>query len=323
VNSGAPSATPHKSPKNNLRCSRWLAPALLLCLPLCFTSAGQTPGVAITFDDLPAHGELPAGVSRSDVARNIIRALQARGVPGVYGFVNGGRQEGDPDRHEVLRLWRDAGFPLGSHTYSHLDLTKNTAAAFARDIRANEATLRELMGGGDWRRLRYPFLHEGDTLDKRRAVRAYLAGHGYRVAQVTLDFEDYAWNNPYARCVARHDERSVAWLKASYLRAAAESIALGQRMAVQLYGRDIKHVLLLHMGAFDSVMLPDLLQLLEKQGFHFISLEDAESDPAYQTDPDAALPHGGTLLEQFFDSRRLQYPPFETKPLERLGSICR
>jgi len=323
VSTGAPSATRDNLPKNNLRSTRLLVAALVFCLPLPAAAAGQNPEVAITFDDLPAHGELPAGVSRSDVAKNIIRALKAEEVPGVYGFVNGKRQAGDPDRIQVLRMWRDAGFPLGSHTYSHVDLTKTTAQTFAGEIAANESTLEELMGGGDWRWLRYPFLHEGDTLDKRRAVRAYLAEHGYRVAQVTLDFEDYAWNNPYARCVASSDGQSLAWLKSSYLATAAEYISLGQKMAVQLYGRDIKHVLLLHMGAFDSVMLPDLLQLLKKRGFHFISLEDAESDTAYQADPGAALPHGGTSLEQFFDSRRLRYPPFKRKPLERLASICR
>ena len=305
-----------------MRFTPLLVAALLFCSP-DFATAGQNPEVAITFDDLPAHGDLPAGVSRSGIARNIIRVLKANDVPGVYGFVNAQRQAGDPDKIQVLKIWREAGFPLGSHTFSHIDLTKNTAEAFEEEIAANESTLERLMGNEDWRWLRYPFLHEGDTLGKRRAVRAYLQQQGYRVAQVTLDFEDYAWNNPYARCVARNDKKSIAWLKRSYLETAAEYISLGQKMAVQLYGRDIKHVLLLHIGAFDSVMLPDLLELLKKQGFHFISLGDAESDSAYRADPDAALQYGGTLLEQFFDSKHLPYPPFQRKPLERLGRICR
>jgi hypothetical protein len=43
--------------------------------------------------------------------------------------------------------------------------------------------------------LRYPYLREGDTVEKRRAVRAYLQAHRYRLAQVTLDREDDLWNS--------------------------------------------------------------------------------------------------------------------------------
>ena len=77
------------------------------------------------------------------------------------------------------------------------------------------------MGGKhDWRWFRYPYLHEGDTLEKRRAVRAFLSTNGYRIAQTTLDFEDYLWNSAYARCWMRKDETSIQWLRESYRSAA-------------------------------------------------------------------------------------------------------
>ena len=44
----------------------------------------------------------------------------------------------------------------------------------------------------DWHWFRYPYLHEGDTLEKRHAVIKYLQEYNYKVAEVTLDFEDYA-----------------------------------------------------------------------------------------------------------------------------------
>ena len=101
----------------------------------------------------------------------------------------------------------------------------------------------------------------------------------------------------------KQDSQTVQWLKSSYLSMAMEYVSLGQKMAVMLFGRDIRHVLLLHIGAFDSVMLPALLDSLQKQGFDFVSLQEAEEDPAYQTDPDAALSTGGTLLEQMVESK--------------------
>ena len=74
--------------------------------------------------------------------------------------------------------------------------------------------------------------------------------------------------------------------------------------------------------AFTTFMLPDLLNLLRSQGFTFASLAEVEQDPAYALDPDAALKYGGTLPDQFMDSRHLPYPPFQPKPFERLKTIC-
>ena len=42
-----------------------------------------------TFDDLPAHGPLPPGETRIEVANQVIRALKKAHVPPTYGFVNG------------------------------------------------------------------------------------------------------------------------------------------------------------------------------------------------------------------------------------------
>ncbi len=310
--------------KRFLQAVRWIVLAFLFCSST-HTVFAQQPQleVAITVDDLPQHGDLPPGVTRSDIAKRFIATFKAKGVPEVYGFMNAKRIGDDPDRSASLKLWVDAGLPLGSHTFSHIDLTAHSAEEFDAEVAANEPFLQTLMGARDWHWFRYPYLHEGDTLEKRHAVRKYLQEHNYKVAEVTLDFEDYAWNNPYARCVAKQDSESIAWLKQSYLSTAAEYISLGQKMAVQLYGRDIKHVLLLHTGAFDSVMLSDLLDLLTKQGFHFVTLPEAEKDPAYLRDPDAAFKDGGTLLDELMEAQHLKFPPHTEKPMKKLDEICR
>jgi len=253
----------------------------------------------------------------------MIATFKAKGVPDVYGFVNAKKIAGDADKSASLKVWIGAGFSLGSHTYSHIDLSTHSAEEFEAEIAENEPFLQALMGARDWHWFRYPYLHEGETLDKRHAVMKYLREHNYKVAQVTLDFEDYAWNNPYARCMAKQDTQAIAWLKSSYLSTAAEYISLGQKLATQIYGRDIKHVLLLHIGAFDSVMLPQLLDLLTTQGFHFVTLEEAQTDPAYLSDPDAPLRYGGTLLEQLTEARHMKYPPHAEKPMKELDAICR
>jgi peptidoglycan/xylan/chitin deacetylase (PgdA/CDA1 family) len=280
------------------------------------------PIVALTFDDLPAAGALPSGMTRIQIATNLAAELNANHLPGTYGFVNASKMQNNSDAQQALHIWLNAGMNIGSHTWSHPSLTSNSAESFEHDIALNEPSLAEYASTRDWHWFRYPFLWEGDTLDKRHAVRAYLHDHGYHVAQVSLDFEDYAWNDAYSRCSVKQDAPTIEWLKQSYLDAATEYIRLGREEQLIAFGHEIPNVLLLHETAFTTLMLPDLLDLLHKQGFRFSSLPEVEQDPAYAQDPDAALKYGGALPDQFMDSRRLKYPPFRPKPFDKLKTLC-
>jgi peptidoglycan/xylan/chitin deacetylase (PgdA/CDA1 family) len=278
--------------------------------------------IALTVDDLPTHASLPPGVTRSDVARSIIAALQAHHAPPTCGFLNANGLAGGSDDAEVLRLWRAAGYPLGNHTFSHMDLDTNTVEAFEQDVVKDEPALREYMGEQGWHWLRFPYLHEGDTPEKRRAVRRFLEEHGYRIAEVTANFDDWAFNDPYARCRAKNDAAGVDWMKERYLRRADESLTRSRETAERVYGRDIAHVMLLHLGAFEMEMLPRLLELLEQRGVRLVTLEEAESDAAYAIDPD--VPVAGTLLGQMMAAKGLAptaSPADDT--LTRLAGLCR
>ena len=277
--------------------------------------------MAVTIDDLPAHGALPAGMTRSQIADSILKTLKREGLPPVYGFINGGRGVEDPDSPVVLQAWRKAEQPLGNHTWAHLDLNKETAEEFGTEVSRNEPLLESLMGKNDWHWLRYPFLHEGDTVEKRRAVRGWLFAHGYKIAEVSMDFEDYLWNAPYARCVAKHDAASIAKLHDSYLAVADQYYGVFRELSQLLYGRDVKYVLLMHVGAFDARMLPELLKLYRAKGVKFISLPDAMSDPAYRDDPDIGEPNGGTFLELMLEKKKIKFPA-NSKPYKELEAMC-
>jgi peptidoglycan/xylan/chitin deacetylase (PgdA/CDA1 family) len=279
--------------------------------------------LAITFDDLPLNGDLPPGVTRVQITRDTIAILKKRHLPPTHGFVNAKKLEGNVDAAEALKIWA-AAEPVGNHTYRHMDLNANPADAFEREIDENEPAL-ELLAGKDanWHWFRYPFLREGDTVEKRHAVRAYLQAHGYRVAQVTLDWEDYLWNSAYARCGAKNDAQSIAWLRSSYLEIESSYLDLGRELAQLVYGHDINHILLLHLGAFSSTILPDAFDLLQKKGFKFVTLEEAESDPVYEGDPDVGSQYGGTLLELWIEAKKIKFPTVMEKPYKQLQEICK
>jgi peptidoglycan-N-acetylglucosamine deacetylase len=278
--------------------------------------------VAFTFDDLPSHGDLPPGQTRLSVAESILRTLKDQHMPAVYGFINAAKLDDHPDDLAVLKAWRAGDNLLGSHTYSHPSLNDLTPAEFEADIARNEPVLAKLMTGQDWHWFRYPFLLEGDTLEKRHAVRAYLQQNGYQIAQVSLDFEDYLWNAPYARCVTKKDDQSIAALRTSYLATADQYITVFRELTHTLYGRDISYVLLLHIGAFDAKMLPDLINLFRQRGFTFTTLPEAMKDPVYREDPNMALKYGGAFQEQVAAARRVKFPP-NTKPYKELETACR
>ncbi len=301
-----------------------------LCIGCGSASAGEPRlRVALTFDDLPINGTLPQGKKQSDFARDTIRVLKKHRIAPSYGFINANKLERNPDGALALRIWVDGGHPLANHTYNHLDLTRNSVEDFQREILRNEPALELLMpadgklAGHDWRWFRYPFLHEGDTLEKRRAVRAFLANNGYRIAQTTLDWEDYLWNSAHARCWMKKDEVSIKWLHDSYISAAREFIRFQVANSRAVFGRDINHVMLLHLGSFSSHILPDLFEVLEEENFEIVTLEEAQQDAAYDYDPDFAEPRGGTLVELGMQAKGVAWPGNSPKfDRQRLTTIC-
>lgn len=295
--------------------------ASLFAIVFALSAISFAQKLAITFDDLPLNGSLPPGVTRLQTARDVLAILKKNHLPPVYGFINSKRLEGSLDGADALKIWA-ASEPIGNHTYSHMDLEQNTPEAFERDIDENEPALELLNGTSDWHWLRYPYLHEGDTVEKRRAVRAYLKGRGYRIAQVSLDWEDYLWNTAYARCAARNDAKSIEWLRSSYLSTASEFLDLGREQSKLVFGREINYVLLMHLGAFSSSILPDAFKLLKEKGFKLVTLQEAESDPAYESDPDAGLHDAGTFLDQLMQVKQIKYPEHADKPYKALDAVC-
>jgi peptidoglycan/xylan/chitin deacetylase (PgdA/CDA1 family) len=291
----------------------------LLLSGLCLLCSAQK--LAITFDDLPRNGELPPGVTQAQTAKDVLAILKERHVPTVYGFVNAKKLEGNADGAEALKLWA-AAEPVGNHTYSHMDLEQNPPEAFEREIEQDEPALELLEARDNWHWFRYPYLHEGDTVEKRRAVRAYLKAHGYRIAQVTLDWEDYLWNTAYARCAEKKDVKAMEWLRSSYLSTASAFLDLGREQAKLIYGHEINYVLLMHLGAYSSTILPDALDLLKQKGFNLVTLEEAESDAAYDGGPDVGLHDAGTLLDQWMQVKGIKDPAHAEKPYKELESVC-
>ena len=283
--------------------------------------------LAITIDDLPETGAAIPGISRAEIAHLVIKTLKANGVD-AYGFANGSFLKERPQESAILKDWMAADFPLGNHTLDHLDLRFSDAAAYTDNIEA-EAQLLGAMATSSSEAsaqqfFRYPYLEEGDTLEKRDAVRTYLTAKGYRVAEVTVDYNDWAWDSAYKRCLSQKDDSKSQWLEAHAIDSADHMLRGAQALSKLLYHRDIAHILLIHCNYFTARTLDRLLKHWRLRGVQFISLAEAMGDPAYSANPNIAYTDGLHFLEQtararHFQVARLRDPLY---PVNRIERVC-
>jgi len=282
--------------------------------------------VAITVDDLTRPPFEPAYEPPGSVIDRLVAAFSRHRLPPVTGFLNGFTIEKHPEDKAAAARWLAAGNLLGNHTYSHLDLARVDVAAYLADIDRNERWLAELAGtpaaGRDWRVFRYPFLQEGASESAREAVRAHLFARGYRIAEVTVDFEDWQWFPAYARCAGAGTAKEVDELRALYRNAARDELLAADALARRLFGRPIRQILLLHAGGFTAEMIEDLLQEYEALGVRFISLDTALEDSAYQLDPRVARGFGSPFLYQLEARRGIAPPPTPWPPHGEVAALC-
>lgn len=285
--------------------------------------------MAITIDDLPVHGILPPGSTRYQVAKDLVEIFKKHEVPEVYAFINAGNIENKDDTSKAIKVWLEAGYPLGNHTFTHMSLNNNSTSDFIKEIALNDDYLKSISSNFNWKYFRYPYLHEGDTLEKRNTVRKFLHEElKYKIAQVTVDFNDWAWNDPYARCVAKGDINAIQWLRESFLKNATEVLTFSNNVAVKVFNREIPHILLLHVGALDVQVMDQMLANYKKIGVEFIPLSEAIKDPIYAIDPGITFPKWGAELQfQVLKARGkkvtdLGIEPYRGFPEDKLKELC-
>lgn len=295
---------------------RWVVAALLLIFAAAPATADKR--IALTFDDVPRGRG--AFFTPDERTIRLIAGLHKAGVkqaafylvPGQIGHDDGVGGE------QRIEAYVAAGHVIADHSFTHPHLSELSVADYMANIDKAEAFLKGREGRRPW--FRYPFLDEGQDPAQRVAGRQVLARHGYRVADVTTGFSDWAWTPAYARCTAKHDRVAVARLEQMYLAAVRQSIAVDRETARRLYGRDIPYVLLMHVSAMSAHMMPQVLRLYRDAGYRFVSLPKAESAPVYRSDIDLSLAPASSRGE-LAKARGVKLPEPIGEPAA-LTSIC-
>lgn len=275
---------------------RILGSALLLLFS-CQSSFPQSRTVALTFDDLPAAGTTDLTEVQS-INRAILRALDRHHARAI-GFVNEQKislLSAPGQGREILALWVRHGNGLGNHTFSHADANLVTAEDFEREIISGEASAKMVLApsGKQIQYLRFPYNHTGDTGEKHDAIAAFLARHGYKVADCTIDNSDYIFNAAYLKMLAKGDMQSAKRLREAYLAYTSVEIDYYAGLHRQVFGHEIPQVMLLHANRLNADLLDKILELFEKKHYKFVDLATAQSDPAYGT-PDSFVSKFGPM----------------------------
>jgi peptidoglycan/xylan/chitin deacetylase (PgdA/CDA1 family) len=260
----------------------------------CFALAAfaQPRQVAITIDDLPLGGDLPQGRDLAAIRAMTVKLLAPlRGVP-VIGFVNGGRAGSlsDADLQTILKIWLDHGATLGNHTWSHPDLNTVPLAEYEADLLRGEPPIAQALGHRPVY-FRHPFLHAGKDAATRRGLEEFLAAHEYRVAPVTLDNSDWMFAAVYAPALSA-DPPLAARVKQAYLAYMESIFAFFEARSKEVVGREFPQTLLIHASQLNADTMPELLAMMRRRGYQFVSLETALRDEAYRL-PDEYYGTGG------------------------------
>jgi len=265
----------------------------IACLLLAFVTLaghGQSRTVAITVDDLPCancapinpDGSSQHGLMETTNQRLLAGFLRAR-IP-VTGLVvtQTAEESGDTGRRS-LQLWLEDGFDLGSHSYSHPDFSSISAEQMKSDITRADLTLRPLLAanGRKLEFFRFPFNHTGETKAKHDELAGFLKDHGYQVATCTIDTSDYEFASAYSRALGAKDIATADRIRQEYISYSATEIDFYAALNRRVLGYEPPEVMLLHDSLLNADAVDDILALFRNRGYRFVSLAEAQHDPAY------------------------------------------
>ena len=221
-------------------------------------------------------------------ARLLIDKLKKHKVPAI-GFLQGGMiSDGEKllsARASIARLWRDAGFEIGLGGFKHISLYHTPVDDYIANIEKNERVAKQLIGAEhpQPRYFSYPFLNAGKTAADRAKVETWLASRGYTPLKFTVDNSE--WMYSYAYDMARNDNdvEKMREIRESYLDYMSRMLDHFESYSQEMFGRDIAQTMVLTPSRLITDTADDFFTTLRKKGYSFVSVDEAQSDPAYKT----------------------------------------
>lgn len=286
-------------------------------ISFCFAQEKQ---IAITVDDLPV---VNYGIDRKDFEREIVNKLlesfDKYKVPAI-GYVNEGKlyRKGRKDRARLnlLEHWLQRGYELGNHTFSHMNYHRSSYADFTADVMKGEEITGPMAKKyrSDVKFFRHPFLKSGSTKEKADSLQAFLQQKGYIVAPVTIDNDDYLFAKRYSEAYEAGDNAKMRAIGEAYVKHTEAKLLYFENLTLKMLDRNIKQIFLIHANLLNAHHLGDILKMLSKNGYTFISQGEALKDEVYEEEITAYGDWGISWIERWALSRGKRGDFFEGEP---------
>ncbi|MCW8400027.1 polysaccharide deacetylase family protein [Legionella sp. PATHC038] len=220
--------------------------------------------VSITIDDLPFVGEY-----RNFHLNMMIETMAKEQVPAT-GFIIA--REVRKDSWEILRKFRDAGFGLGNHTFSHANLNKMSTQEYIQEIKGADHILHPVLTEPKY--FRYPYLAMSSG-QKKEDILCYLAKKNYQVAPITIDSKDFVFNQRLLSVPELNRRAYLEELKPFYIDFIWQQTLRAEEHSQFHRDNERSQILLIHANLLNAYVLPDIINLYKQKGYEFVTLEDA------------------------------------------------
>jgi peptidoglycan/xylan/chitin deacetylase (PgdA/CDA1 family) len=257
---------------------------------ISLSSSGQRKNVCFSFDDLPLISyNITDSIMQKGLVTNLINSLLKNRIPAI-GFVNENKlyenKRLNLSKVDLLKMWINNGLDLGNHTFSHPDYNTVSYNEYTRDILKGEKISKEITGHRNMsiKYFRHPYLHMGNSKEKADSLNAFLSGHGYTVAPVTIDNEDYIFASAYEKSKVNKDTALMKQIGNDYIIYMEKKLKYFEKQAIKLFGRNINQILLLHASFLNSDYLDSLAGMFQKNNYDFISMDKTLEDDVYKTE---------------------------------------
>lgn len=288
-----------------------------------FSLSAHATEVSFTIDD-PGSPSV-AKMSHLEVGQKILKTLKDNQLK-VILFACGKRVD-SPEGRQLLKLWDGQGHLIGNHTYSHLNYNSEEMDfnSMVQDIQKNEALIKDLTS---FKKIfRYPLLKEGNTVQKRDELRAFLKKNDYSFGHVTIDASDWYISDRLVAKLNAGEKVNLDSYRDYYLKHIWDRAQYYNKLSKKVLGREVKHNVLIHHNSLNAYFLQDLISMFKQKGWKVVDAEAAFKDPVYALAP-KTLPAGEGILwglakESGKLDSELRYPAesdeYEKSEMDRLG----
>jgi peptidoglycan/xylan/chitin deacetylase (PgdA/CDA1 family) len=292
----------------------------VLCVAVLIGTASPASAerpLLVTVDDLPvAAGRFhPDPAERKALTRDLLEVLARHEIQAV-GLVTWHNLRSDEET-ALLEQWLEAGHELGNHSSRHLSYSSTSIDEYVEDIEDARARLAALLEAHkeQVRFFRFPMLREGDTAEKLAAMRVYLQRSGQRNLPVTIDNQDWSYEEPWLEAVASGDAERIRAVGDDYQAALRLAVRHHERTGDRLFDRETPQILLLHANAVGAAQWDRLFTWLRATGHRFATADEVLADPVFDEAHDYVGPRGPGLWDRILVRRQTEEAEREVEAL--------